>query len=344
MTSSSAITSPEDFLAQILADAASKLARIVIDPPGSTPNSRTFRKARAAQLLAQIDKLNRQLKLGISSTITSVLSPAYREGLAEGLRQLRAAGIIDGNGDLGRTGSFALVDQHGLAVIARDTYQDLAKAVDGMTARATKLLRRTAEIGLSNQDLNRIIAPGLLTGDIQAVGRELRDELRALHGKTIPIIDKNGDTINFKTSHYADLVARTRTAEAQNQGALARYVQMNVKLVMITGRISKNFCTGYLGHVFSIAGDDPTYPPLSSLPSGGPPFHPRCSKGYAPFSVRLATPTQLKGSVPTAHLHALLQTKDTSELQRIFVRLGGQATAKGRYATTADKLYAGTKS
>ncbi|MGB7156693.1 MAG: hypothetical protein WBD40_01425, partial [Tepidisphaeraceae bacterium] len=50
-----------DALAQIYAEAAKRLKQIVLHPPGTKESSRQFNQARAAQLVAQVEQLRREL-------------------------------------------------------------------------------------------------------------------------------------------------------------------------------------------------------------------------------------------------------------------------------------------
>jgi hypothetical protein len=99
--------------------------------------------------------------------------------------------------------------------------------------------------------------------------------------------------------------------------------------VTIVGRITPWFCTAYVGKVFSLSGNDPDFPPLDSVPGGGPPFHPNCSKSTAPFIRELASDAQLKASRVDEDLKAMLTT-DQSTAQKRFKDLQGKPAAEQR--------------
>jgi hypothetical protein len=124
-----------------------------------------------------------------------------------------------------------------------------------------------------------------------------------------------------------------------------RLVSLDLDLVSIIGRVSKNFCTAYLGLVFSIGGKSDKYPALTELPSDGPPFHPNCSKSTRPFIPELASGKQLELSEPTADQRKMIDVDDTTEGQRRFQDLQVYAQQKSRYGTTAKMLFgpAGTR-
>ena len=112
-----------------------------------------------------------------------------------------------------------------------------------------------------------------------------------------------------------------------------RLAQVGIHLVAIVGLISKNFCTAYLGQVFSLDGNSSDYPPLSSLPSGGPPFHPNCSKSTRAFVVELASEKQLTAADGIAD-EASFRNVSATQAQRNFKDLQAHAQIAGSYQTT----------
>lgn len=304
-------------LAGLLRDGAEKLAGWVIDPKGGTSKAKAFDSSRSAQLLESIQRLNSKLKRDASSLIPPCIQQAYRFGQATAITQLRQAGVIK-SGSLVQ-GSFAAVDQHSLAIVARDAYLDISRAIDATTGRAERVLHKAAEMGLSNVELNRIIAGGLLTGSPTATIRELREDLRGIHGKRIVIIDKNGEAREYAVGYYSKLVVVTRTREAAVKGRHNRLREKSINCVVVVGKLSNNFCSAYLGKIYVLGSGegDGTYPPYSSLPAI--PMHPNCSKGTAPIVLKLASKAQLEMGAPDESTAAFLgKPNDTNTLQRAY--------------------------
>jgi hypothetical protein len=144
--------------------------------------------------------------------------------------------------------------------------------------------------------------------------------------------------MNFDVGYYAEMVARTKTREASVDARHERLSELGLDLVAIVGRISKNFCTAFLGQVFSLSGNSDKYPAYSSLPGGGPPFHPNCSKSTRPFVEELASDKQLDQADGLDDADKLLGM-DATQAQRAFKDLQIHAQQKDRYATTASKLF-----
>jgi hypothetical protein len=330
--------SQSEVLARLYKDAAAKLKTVVLKPGGRTPESQAFNQAMAVQRASQIDRIVRDLNAGAVNWVrrpgTLKATVADARKLAD--RQAEEAGVrVAGSGV---SGSFSLIDEGMVNLFAREIYADLSKASSSMGERAKKVLRDTAQKGLDESKINTILAGGAILGQPVAAIRQLREELRAVHGGTVRIISRNGNPIEFDVGYYAELVARTKTRDASVQARHQRLDELGMDLVEIVGRISGNFCTAFLGQVFSLSGRSTKYPAYSSLPGGGPPFHPNCTKSTRPFVEALAEPSQLDAAEPDADVGKLLG-QDATAAQRMFKDLQLRQAAEQRYAHTEAKLF-----
>lgn|GEM_PF-5974793 len=182
-----------------------------------------------------------------------------------------------------------------------------------------------------------------MLGQPQQTILALRDKFLAIGDGTVPVKDKNGDTINFQAKYYASMVVRTKTRQATVHARHARLQELGIDLVSIVGLVSKNFCTAFLGQVFTLKGKSDKYPSIDELPGGGPPFgappfHPNCSKGTRPFIDELATDREKSMAQGVDDADKLLGC-DTSEAQRRFKDLQIYQQVKPKYATTAKALF-----
>jgi hypothetical protein len=307
---------------------ATRLRDRITDPPGKTARARKWNQARASQVLAQVDDEIAKLRGMAADWTGTALEASMRRGIAAADRQANEAGVVRNGSPL--RGSFSVVDRGAVEVLARDTVSDLLKAADSMKAQANNALRRMAATGVTNAEVNTILSGGVIEGRPRNAIRELREALKKVHGKQVTIIDKNGDPMTFSAGYYARMVAVTKTREATVKARHARLADRGIDLVTIVGRVSVNFCTAYLDKVFSISGGHPKYPPLSSLPGGGPPFHVNCTKSTAPFIEELADPEEIEVGEPDDDTARLLNVQDRSELQRRFQSLQGKSQAQGR--------------
>ena len=314
--------------------AATKLARVVVDPPGTTPTAQAYRRARAADQLSQVRRILRSLDQSVQSWTGEAITTAYRAGRKLGIEQARTAGVRTGNID----GSFSQVSQRSAAIFAADTYSRLKAAADGMGERVVGVLRKTADVGLSRADLNSILAGGVITGQPRQTIRQLRDELRKIHGGEVEIVGKDGVARNYGVGYYAEMVARTQTREATVKARHQQLAELDIDLVMVVGRVSDNFCSAYLGMVFSLSGNSDTYPSIDEI--DGPPFHPNCSKSTRPFIPELASRQQLEAAEGVDGAEKLLGLKGYAA-QRAYQSLQLRSRVQRAYASTADKVFDG---
>lgn len=327
--------SASQVLAGYYRTAAKQLAAIVIDPPGGTENGRSYRRARAADQLNQVRRIQRKLDQLVSAWTGEAITMAYRAGRDLGRRQVIEAGVrIDPT----KEGSFALVGARSAAVFAADTFETLKAASKGMTERVESVLRKTADVGLSRADLNTILAGGVITGQPRQTIRTLREELRAINGDKVTVVGKDGVGRDYDVGYYAEMVARTQTRQATVVARHERLQEADLDLVMVIGRVSDNFCSAYLGMVFSLSGKSDKYPSIDEI--DGPPFHPNCSKSTRPFVPELASGQQLAAAGGVDGAEALLGLKGYAA-QRAYQDLQLRSKVEKAYATTADKVFSG---
>lgn len=321
-------TDPNQFLIEYYQRSQKRLREIILNPPGRTDSSREFRMARASSLFGQVDDVLKGLNAQAVKWAGSAIPANYRTGRQQADRQIAEWGI----GNKGEpAGSLSLVDRRSIDVLARDSAGDLVKAAGAMADKTKRLLREMADKKISTEQVNQIIATGVIEGTPRAAIRELRDELIAVHeGRLVTITDRNGDPMTFDAAKYAETVVRTKTREAVETARHERLLTKNIGLVSITGRVSQYFCTAFLGMVCSIDGSDKEYPALASLPGGGPPFHPLCSKSTRAYIPDLASDEQRAAArgIPDARK---LVGMDQAEAQRSFKDLQLLAQVKPVY-------------
>lgn len=254
-------------------------------------SSQEFKRARAAQLVRRFDDHLRQFSRAVQRPVDAASASSYTLGLRQGASQLRAMGVRAAGAPV--QGSFTVVDADAIETLARDIVTASVRAADNLAETARSVTRAIASADIADADVSRAIARGIAGGDPRTAMREVRelfrapgdeDSFRRLGNRTIQV---GGATM--KVRNYAEMLVRTRTREAVVHARHETLKRNGVDLVIITGRVSKNFCTRYLGLICSLGGGSSEHPPLSSLPGGGPPFHPNCSKGTRPYIEHLAS-------------------------------------------------------
>jgi hypothetical protein len=307
-----------DAIAEIYDSAArdinARLAKAIEDL-ARDPSSRgaAFRRSRESQLLAQLEARVRAANLQGVRVITPEVRSSVQLGLAQASSQMRAIGFDPRTPDTTLAASFTNIDARVTDVIARDTIARLGAATESYAIDARSLFRTlstdTVLGGAGERDTNLAIARGLLSGDRGIAERALRERFRApgsldsyrkLGNRQITV---GGWTGPLRT--YTETVVRTRTREATVQSRHEQLAEVGIDLVQIVGRRSENFCTDFLGLVCTLGpGGRDGYPSLASLPSGGPPFHPNCSKGTVAYVEDLASAERRAGARRAAEAFA----------------------------------------
>lgn len=318
------------------------LRRMILKPTGGTQSGRDFRMARAQQLISQIERMKRNLDQASGQWVGEKLPKAYDAGQELGSRQALVADPLLAPKVAEISGSFSVIDERALLVLARETLIDLNRASGLMADRATRLIRATAQRNLSEVQINTIISRGIIEGDPRAAIADLRNELILVNnGQMVPVPTKNGDVINMTADHYSKLIVRTKTRAATTIARHERLQLAGLDLVAVIGPEVDDFCEAFLGQVFSLSGTSSVYPSIRSLPGlyPSPPFHPNCRHTTRPFIEHLATPAQLKLAKGIADASKLLG-KDMATAQRLYLNLQIGQQVRGRYTKAIRKMFA----
>ena len=313
-------------LVKIYEDAGKRIAATVMNPTGKTFDARGFTRSRAAALLAQVQATLGRTEAQTGQWVGKWVPYAYRKGLRDAIDQLKAAGVR--KDDIPVTGDFSRVDERTVGVFAADIAAQLQAALNDQGEAATRFLRSSQQTIIDDVEISRTIAQAAVDGDWRSAVRELRGKLNVGQiedyrkaGSQIISVGKAQMTVRS----YAEMLVRTRLREATCRARNERLVANGRDLVTIVGRISANFCTEYVGRVFSITGATAEYPALSELPGGGPPFHPNCSKSTVVYIPEFATPAQERNA---RGLGDSFRTTDPAAAQRAFT--GGQGRERAR--------------
>ena len=274
-------------LAKFYEASAARLKNMILHPTGGTDSAKAFNQSRTSQLLNQVRQEMIQLKQNAAKWTSKALQTAMEKGIAVADDQAQEAGIIipniDGTPEI--KGSFALLDRRAIETLARDTAGDLYKAANSMEAQFGNVLRHMAATGVSNAQVNAILAGGIIEGTPRAAQLALKDALEKVHGETVTIQTKRGPR-NYDTAEYARMVANSKMKEATYTARHERLQEHGLDLVRIIGSRSIYPCSLLLGLVYSLSGESKKYPAFSSVSEGQEPyhlFHPHCHKSTIPF-------------------------------------------------------------
>ena len=98
----------------------------------------------------------------------------------------------------------------------------------------------------------------------------------------------------FRLETYAELVARTRLAEAATEASFTTTQAMGIDTVRVSDHGSTDaLCNRFAGKVFSVSGSDSRFPVLREKP----PFHPNSLHVLLPFVAELKTDDELRFAI-----------------------------------------------
>jgi hypothetical protein len=351
---------------KLYADTQERLRKLVEKPLGSTKSAREFNRGRSSLLLSQVDEQIRSLKIETSQWTGKKAVRAFSNGRRVAESQAKEWGIKP-EGPMQVQGSLALINTRAVQLLAAD----MSKAADSMGDRAKRLIRGIAQTGLSEEQLqgitkrvdssnravvtasldrriSQLVAQGIIEGTPAQTIKQLAADLSGIYGETVVIINKNGEPMEFEPRDYAERVIRTRTREVMVDAQHDRLRELDIDTVIIIGKVSDNFCTAFLGQAFSLSGQSKEYPPLDSLPDGGPPFHVKCSKGTRAFVPELASQKEIDRAEILDDSEKLLASDSKgnwstdprdrmsqAEAQKAFKDLQIHQQIKGRYGKAA---------
>jgi hypothetical protein len=139
-----------------------------------------------------------------------------------------------------------------------------------------RLMSVTQQINITEDLINKSIAEGFEEygskyGPVKRLKKELLE--KAVDGKYVTVINKNGKPMYFKLEHYADLVARTKLMEASTAGVVNTATKYGADLVQVSAHNTETeYDAWFEGKIFSLSGNDPDFELAPDLP----PFHPNC--------------------------------------------------------------------
>ncbi|WP_373892779.1 phage minor capsid protein [Virgibacillus sp. CBA3643] len=183
-------------------------------------------------------------------------------------------------------GSLVVSHRKAIEVAANSLYTDLAKNTQYMSQQAKGIIRENGKAIIDRQ---------VVTGESQRkTKRDLKDAL-VTDGVTSFVDAGNKE---WKIGQYSSMAVRTKSRLIHNQGTMNRLQEYrednpsnpNFDLVQVSSHGSKCWCGEYEGMVFSISGNHPDYPNVSSLPNfneGHLSFHPNCKHVLMPYMEEL---------------------------------------------------------
>ncbi len=229
---------------------------LVIARKEARGNTTTFQRG----LLRDVESILSGLEGATTTWTSQVIPKVYAQSVNETMAGLAKAGItrpLDA--------SFARLHRQAIEVISQNMIDNLADAQSFVGRQIRDQWRRVSLEAVQEK----------LT-----VGQTVREAKRELQGRIADaglgaFRDSQGRV--WQLDAYAEMVVRSTTAEATNQGCLNQLVAMDRDLVQMTDHRSPcEICAPLEGRVYSISGNTPGYPKLDIAYGEFANIHPSC--------------------------------------------------------------------
>lgn len=259
-------------LASRLSKVTRDLGKIVAEVGSATSTTSSYWNDVARRLSVQYEKARSIMSEWVKSNLPDVYDAKVREAVQD-VKDVKVSLSASVSGESISTSSAGEATKESLLKEALDS---LYTGLDTGEQTLRELLHATQQTLIKEEKVNKALAEGYeYGGSTGAAQRRLRDELlaKALDGKYITVVDKNGDEIHYQVDTYAELVARVKLMEAASAAVLDTAAAVGADLVQVSSHNTQCLeCAEYEGKIFSLSGDDPDFPQLEEEP----PFHPNC--------------------------------------------------------------------
>ena len=225
-------------------------------------------------LMARVDQILQDLDSNTKDWVEKNIPEAYRQGAKDVVTELEAQGAPV------KFTAFSQLHQKAVEVIASETYSQFASALKTVKMDVLGTFNEALK-----QELIQEFAKNTITGGTR---KDLIDQIQNIISQRgiTSLQDKRG--ASWQLDRYAEMLARTKTAEATRIGGENRMLENNQDLAQITVHFGTcESCAPAEGKIYSLTGKTPGYPSLDSLQINAPHlFAPNCRHRSVPYIIK----------------------------------------------------------
>ena len=232
------------------------------------------------QTLFQIKDVIAKSELAVKDWLVEAVAGSYVGGanvMYADLRKLKVRApdgrVVQQNftKDLVRQVDLLTVHKDAINALVSDAYLDFANGMNGLVRGAEHQLNDA----LKKQIRAINIAKQITGTSIKTVAKEVEETI-GKQGFSV-LVDRGGRQWSLK--RYSNMLVRTHTIKAANEGAINRANEFGVDVVEVsTHGGACNICKPFEGKKYSISGRSDEFPALVEQP----PFHPNCRHTLLP--------------------------------------------------------------
>ena len=236
-------------------------------------------KIQKAKVLATIKVRLAELGEDVDKWAKANIPQYYLDGANVAIQDIRELGV-----DVNKTSGLAVINKQAIEALVSETSDSLFASITGVQRNASNIVNNAIR-----QQTNFIIADGKLKGEaLKTISSGVQQTIK--DGGLGALTDKAGKRWSYEA--YANMLVRTKSVEARNQGLANRMLQNGYDLVQVTRHNSKHeACRKWEGKILSITGNTPGYPTLAEATASGI-FHPNCKHAINVINPTLATKTK----------------------------------------------------
>ncbi|MEE9244877.1 MAG: phage minor capsid protein [Gemmatimonadota bacterium] len=279
-----------DVLVAIWARAEARLRELATDPElvalaQGGPENITAARQRQAVLMVQTRQAIEEMRAASAAWAREAIAS---QALA-GSNAAVASAVEQG---LTAVGVLGVANVPTIESLLEDILIDVDQAVDSANRTMRRHFRLTQQRLITEAEINLSLAisESRLENLDQRSKRLQRQFAKATAGGAF--VEVAGRRFRLET--YAELVGRTRLAEAASGAAFATTQDMGIDLVRVSDHGPTDpICNAFAGKVFSASGRDSRFPVLRQKP----PFHPNCLHVLLPYVAELKTDDELRFAI-----------------------------------------------
>lgn len=231
-----------------------------------------------SQRFNEIKKLYTEIEVMEKKYLNKEIPREYMEARRLARTVFEASGIT-------RQGK-ELTSLNAIQAIIQDAFEIFVSASEGGQSQIRQLFRYTQQQLIDELKIDQAIASGLIERNtIRGVQSNIQKALYtklAKDGRVFTVNRNTGGIMSFDPEYYAEMVARTRTREAQTLGVVNLSLEYGQDLVKVSSHNTLTpLCKDHEGKIYSITGRTKGYPVLT--PDNRPPFHPNCWHVLMPY-------------------------------------------------------------
>jgi len=208
---------------------------------GEINSATNFGVANRKVILAQIDAHLQTMGVNVNDFISTEIPAQYKDGANDAVNQLTDLGA-----EVAVKTGFNTVHTEAINALVSDTASSFADAMQGVHRSAQRLLSAAVK-----QQITQNIATGMAQGStLDAVKKQIKGTL-ADNGLD-SLVDKSGRS--WTLDRYAEMLYRTKMAEARNLGMVNRMAENGYDLVQVSAHGAIDVCGPWEGQILSTTG------------------------------------------------------------------------------------------